>query len=163
MPRNGTDGRFAAAGLAFLLTLSGCGTAPPPEPEPVARTTAPAITVTPLSPSLEPATPEPPAREAPAEKQQAYAPQPTEPVDDNPDRLLKLTGMKVAALLGPANFVRRDGPAEVWQYRADNCVLDVFLYRQGSGLSVAHVDLRQRSGTSVPARQCFGELLASRH
>ena len=30
--------------------------------------------------------------------------------------------------LGAPEFVRRDGPAQIWQYRAENCVLDLFLY-----------------------------------
>jgi hypothetical protein len=161
MPRNGADRRLAAAGLTLLLTLSACGTAPPPAPQAPERSPESAVTVTPLAPEPAPAEPQPsfnpPAQEASA------APVPEEkPINDDPNQLLKLSGMRVAALLGPASYVRRDGPAEVWQYRADHCVLDVFLYKDGEDLSVAYVNLRKRSDTSVPARRCFANLLLSR-
>ena len=32
---------------------------------------------------------------------------------------------------GGAGLVRRDGPAEIWQYRSPECILDVFMYDAG--------------------------------
>jgi hypothetical protein len=161
------DRRIARAlsGLAFLFALAACAASPPPAatrpPPPVAVTRAPEITVERLAPSpavsapLAPPVSAPPAR--PALKQTAaLAPK---PVDDNPKQLFGLSGQRVAALLGPANFVRRDGAAEVWQYRAPECVLDVFLYRKDSTLSVAHFDLRPRRAAIQVPRRCFAGLL----
>jgi hypothetical protein len=62
----------------------------------------------------------------------------------------------LVARLGPASFVRRDGPAEVWRYRTADCFFEVFLYRDAqSGQRVAHVDARALSGRPMPADVCF--------
>ena len=82
-------------------------------------------------------------------------------MNDDPGQLNGLDGHRVADLLGPASFVRRDGPAEVWQYRLEACVLDVYLYRDAGALTVAHVDLRKRSNAALPPRRCFRDLLTS--
>lgn len=163
MPGTGADGRLAGAGLALLIVLSACGTAPAPEPT-ESRRPEPAVTVASLTPvPVSEPTPQAPPAEATDAPRQAAATTSAEPVSADPNRLLQLSGKRVAALLGPASYVRRDGPAEIWQYRADHCVLDVFLYREGTGLSVAHVDLRKRHSATVPPRRCFADLLASRH
>jgi hypothetical protein len=75
----------------------------------------------------------------------------------SPERLLGMRGTAVAGILGPAKFVRRDGNAEIWQYRNDQCVLDVFLYGPGP-LSVAHVDLRKRRRGTQEKSACYAEL-----
>lgn len=165
-PRATIERRIAKAltGLFVLFALASCGTSRPPaaiEPPPApAAARVPDIVVEPLPPSRAVAPPvmAPPA---PTPKQTA-APPPRpepEPADDNPKQLFGLSGQRVAALLGPANFVRRDGPAEIWQYRAAECVLDVFLYRRDAALSVAHVDLRQRAKSTEPPRRCFAGLI----
>jgi hypothetical protein len=76
----------------------------------------------------------------------------------SPERLLGMRGTAVAKVLGPAKFVRRDGDAEIWQYRNDQCVLDVFLYGP-SPLSVAHVDLRKRRRGTQEKSACYAELV----
>ena len=150
-----------AAALLLALSLAACGT-PPSESRPAPIAVAPAITVSALPPSDDPESldPSPP----PTDRQVASVPpEPVaRPVNDDPNQLLRLSGKKVAALLGAASYVRRDGSAEIWQYRAAQCVLDIFLFQDNGGLSVAHVDLRQRAGETMPARRCFGDLLASR-
>ena len=154
------------AAFVGVLALSACAVNPPPAaprppPPSVAVTRAPEIIVEPLPPSPVPpvptAAPAPPA--LPAPKQTAVIALKPAPVDDNPKQLFGLSGQRVAALLGPANFVRRDGAAEVWQYRAQECVLDVFLYRRDSILSVAHFDLRPRRAAAQLPRRCFAGLL----
>ena len=72
----------------------------------------------------------------------------------------KFSGMEraqVARLLGRPDFVRRDAPAEIWQYRAGGCILDLFLYEERGGMRVAHAELRGRAaggscGEAVAAR-----------
>lgn len=80
------------------------------------------------------------------------------PVNDDPDQLLGMTPDSVDTLLGAPALVRRDGDAEVWQYRSDICVLDLFFY--GSVKQVEHVDLRDRGdGSPVAVRACFARML----
>jgi len=76
----------------------------------------------------------------------------------DPAQLLGLSGDEIAAKLGKPALVRRDGDAEVWQYRRVHCVLDLFLY--GSAKQVEHVDLRDRGDANEAAVQaCFQRMM----
>lgn len=77
----------------------------------------------------------------------------------DPRVLVGLTGAEVADLLGRPGFVRRDAPAEIWQYRGGDCVLDVFLYTEPGGARVQHVELRARQLTQSTTTACFAGLL----
>ena len=83
------------------------------------------------------------------------------PVNDDPQQLMGLDRATLNEKLGEPALVRRDGDAEVWQYRADRCVLDLFLY--GADKKVEHVDLRDRgdggSGGEESVRNCFVGML----
>lgn len=81
------------------------------------------------------------------------------PVDDDPQRLVGLGPASIAERLGSPAFVRRDGPAEVWQYAADACVLDVFLYRDGNAFKVSYVTLRGRGAADLSRRACYAGML----
>jgi len=115
----------------------------------------------------EPSDPNAGTESAPAEQaapEQTLAPfngmamVPPTPVDDNPDQLLGLSGDDVTEKLGKPALIRRDGAAEVWQYRRVRCVLDLFLY--GSEQTVEHVDLRDRGdATQSAVRDCFVRML----
>jgi len=84
------------------------------------------------------------------------------PVNDDPAQLLGQSTVQVHDLLGEPRLIRRDGPAEIWQYRASNCILDVFLYDAGADRTVRHVDLRG-PGTAMPDRRaCFARMLTDR-
>jgi hypothetical protein len=86
------------------------------------------------------------------------APVPIAPVNDDPDQLLGMTSETLGEILGKPTIVRRDGGAEVWQYRSEACVLDLFLY--GGMKQVEHVDLRDRGdSTDVMVRACFVRML----
>ena len=149
--------------VLLLTVLSGCITAPKPPPvksklenQSVASKPAkapqrktPVIIVKP-KPALKPQT-------------AAVRPAPTkETVNDDPKQLYGLNYQRVTELLGSASFVRRDGPAEVWQYRAKACVLDVYLYKDAGALTVAHVDIRKRKKATEPPRRCFHKLITKR-
>ena len=88
------------------------------------------------------------------------SPEPAFVADLDPMALLGLARADVAALLGPPGLLRRDPPAEMWQYRNEACVLHLFLYAVGAdtGYEVRHVELRGRAGAPVPAR-CFAALI----
>ena len=80
------------------------------------------------------------------------------PREEDPDKLMGLEVDTIQDLLGDPALVRRDGDAEVWQYRAAACVLDLFIY--GRPKRVEHVDLRDRSGAVTDGvRSCFASML----
>lgn len=142
-------------GPALLFLLASCTAAPPPAAETDTNTverqgleTSPAPVEKPKPPAIAPSIAK--ATQPPAKGR-----------DEDPQQLFGLNGQRIAALLGPASFIRRDGPAEVWQYRAEACVLDVYLYKDPTGLTVAHVDLRKRKKATQPPKRCFAALLAS--
>jgi hypothetical protein len=80
-------------------------------------------------------------------------------INDDPNQLLGLTPDGVAGLLGAPTFVRRDGPAEIWQYQAPACILDVFLYSGRTGFQVTYVELRGRGARGPSRRECFAAML----
>lgn len=86
------------------------------------------------------------------------------PALPGPERLAGLTAPDLSALLGPPGFVRRDPPAEVWQYGTESCMLDLFLYADGAGQppKVSYFEFRGRTVTGIAPGQCYQELLAVR-
>lgn len=81
-----------------------------------------------------------------------------------PERLSGMTGTDLAALFGEPVFVRRDPPAEIWQYATDACVLDLFLYKDGpdAPFRVDHFEFRGRTVAGVVPSECYRNLLAAR-
>jgi hypothetical protein len=77
----------------------------------------------------------------------AGPPPPAEPAAMRVPELPVLTGMEPAqliALLGEPDLRRLEPPAELWQYRNADCVLDVFLYADGGGYRVLRSETRSR-------------------
>jgi hypothetical protein len=70
----------------------------------------------------------------------------------------KLAGLKpsdVLAMLGNPDLRRTEPPAELWQYRAADCVLNLFFYDEAGDYRLTHIEAWQRSlasGGSAPAR-----------
>ena len=75
-------------------------------------------------------------------------------------------GDYVATRLGAPQFRRRDGQAEIWQYRGSACTLDVFLYTDDGNLKVRYVEARGRdtntASNSKQANDCASALIDSR-
>ena len=132
--------------LGLALALSACQLNRSPAPV----TTPAEATVTPAAK---------PAVTAPAAAPQVAA---LPPVNDDPARLLGLDRDGVSALLGSPNLVRRDAPAEIWQYLGDDCVFDVVLYQRGSGYAVSYLEARDASAAVQPAQPCLNALLRAR-
>ena len=78
-----------------------------------------------------------------------------------PGELIGRESAEVAELLGRPDFTRSDGPAEVWQYRGERCVLDVFLYKNDLGRLVEHAELRRRGAGVISDRDCVADVLAA--
>jgi len=109
----------------------------------------------------------PPVAASPAapetETDPATAALPPEPViDDNPQRLMGLGPGALSTILGEPELIRREAPAEIWQYRNDNCVLDVFLYDTAGRREVTYVEARDGAAQQIEARACLNELLRAR-
>lgn len=71
-------------------------------------------------------------------------------------RLKGLNPVQVKAILGVPGFTRRDNPAEIWQYRAQGCTLDVFFYDSVSGKEVQFYSVRGQEPTSE--KLCIDDL-----
>jgi hypothetical protein len=81
-----------------------------------------------------------------------------------PQPLTGLSTTEVVGLLGEPDFRRAEPPAELWQYRSADCVLDVFFYGDAAGARVVHSETRDRSLIQAGAGRCAGprEPLAGR-
>ncbi|NKB20397.1 MAG: hypothetical protein GKS01_07860 [Alphaproteobacteria bacterium] len=76
-------------------------------------------------------------------------------IGQNKDRLLRL--------LGAPSFKRRDPPAEIWRYRDQSCLLDLYLYPpKNSGtaapMEVAFIEARTPRGPSAPVAKCLSAI-----
>jgi hypothetical protein len=81
------------------------------------------------------------------------------PVANSARALVGIGREALVARLGPANFVRSDGPAEVWRYRGPECYFEAFLYRDNLlGQRVAHVEARTLVGRPMAVETCFAQL-----
>lgn len=84
----------------------------------------------------------------------------------NPLALKGEAATAVKAALGTATLLRREPPAQVWQYRGRTCVLDLVLYpdeKEGAPLTVAHVELRPiESATKVSPKACAADVRQAR-
>ncbi len=104
---------------------------------------------------------EPPAAPERAARRDARL-TPAEPaLNDDPERLIGLDGAAVAALLGWPGFLRDEPPAQVWQYRSERCILDVFLYADGPAgpRRVVYYEIRGDGLDGTGRRRCFRALL----
>jgi len=72
--------------------------------------------------------------------------------------LIGLEPRELQDRLGEPALLRRDAPAEIWQYRSALCVLDLFLYRDGAATRVTNAELRPRDGRDLPAATCLSSL-----
>lgn len=66
----------------------------------------------------------------------------------NPSYLTKVMGKDVQDLLSAPSLVRQDRPTIVWQYRSENCVLDVYFATMNEDplfAPVVHYEMRGRN------------------
>lgn len=61
-------------------------------------------------------------------------------------------------LLGTPKLVRRDAPAEVWQYRSEVCVLDVFIYQVATGARVKYAEARTMAAEPARTDDCVNTI-----
>ena len=112
--------------------------------------------------------PSPPAAQQILEPPAAPAPEISawRTVNDDPEQLMGLASQAVNRLLGPPSLLRTETPAEVWQYRAADCVLDIFLYaeeEQPDRSRVTYYEIRAADSAPSGARACFADIIESRN
>jgi hypothetical protein len=87
----------------------------------------------------------------PAYGGQDYVERARDYVESVPETMNHLTQREVTALYGAPAMTRKDADAQVWQYRSDECVMDVYFYGSGDGRPVTYVDYRGKASVSAPA------------
>jgi hypothetical protein len=104
-------------------------------------------------------------RPAPPEQSRSalVAPRPATPAQPKrrePADLVGLGGAEINRLFGQPAMLRRDPPAEVWQFPGGRCVLLVFLYPEAAGPKVAHAEMLPRGqGEPLAPADCLDSLL----
>ena len=80
--------------------------------------------------------------------------------------LKKLGGLSekdVRHVLGEPDFRREEPPAEIWQYRSADCVLDLFLYDDSGQYRVAYAETHDRGFTRISQTSCYAGLVRDRN
>jgi hypothetical protein len=93
---------------------------------------------------------------------QAAAPSPAPPdekvaaIPPSPQlaRFRDLRATEVEALVGGPDFRRVEPPAELWQYRTADCVVDLFFYGKGDNRRVVRADGRSRDPARANDERC---------
>lgn len=79
-----------------------------------------------------------------------------------PASLVGLSAAELSATIGTPRWMRRESPAQVWQYQGATCVLDVFLYEEGGVATVVHAEARDESALPVTLAECLQRIEAER-
>lgn len=88
--------------------------------------------------------------------------QPAAPIlSGEPASFIGLGDADLSRALGAPKQVRKDAPAEIWQYSGADCVVDFYLYAGEAGLSVAYLEARNQAAEATPADRCVKSLLQS--
>ena len=101
-----------------------------------------------------------PSESDPASKASA---QPAAPIlSDDPRSFIGLGDAELSRALGQPKQVRKDDPAEIWQYSGADCVVDFYLYAaDAGGLAVAYMEARNQAAEATPADRCVRSLMQS--
>jgi CubicO group peptidase (beta-lactamase class C family) len=94
----------------------------------------------------------------PAPQPQPQTPAPTVQKKQLSTDLIGATAGELIQAFGQPALQVREGAGLKLQWRGRNCVLDTYLYLQGSVERVAHVDTRLPSGNDTDRDQCVASL-----
>lgn len=81
----------------------------------------------------------------------------------DPDEVMGLGRNAVQELLGKPGLVRREAPAEVWQYQSRGCVLDLFLYEEAAEFEVVYIEARTGHAITAATDACLGAVIDQRN
>ncbi len=85
-----------------------------------------------------------------------------------PDNLLLVMAKDVGVLLGVPEMVRVEAPTMFWQYRNEECVLDIYFHAKDESdmnAPVSHYEIRAREQGAQDYqvnRECLGDLVSQR-
>ncbi len=138
------------AAVACVLLVGACQSSTP-APAPTTRDTR---DVPPVQPALK-ARPKPEIARVAPEPERIYP---------DPDALKGISARDVIEAIGQPEFVRKDQPAEIWQYRGSACTLDVFLYQSvtGAAYKVDYIETRTQPNGPTSNRDCLVSILKER-
>ena len=80
----------------------------------------------------------------------------------SPQQMTGLFEEDVQKMFGVPDFKHYDSPAEIWQYRKEKCLLDIFLYvdkQQSNKLRIRHSEVRGRSISKISRENCLLQAL----
>ena len=80
----------------------------------------------------------------------------------SPQQMSGLFAEDVQKMFGVPDFKHYDSPAEIWQYRKKECLLDIFLYvdkQRSNNLRVRHAEVRGRSISKISQKNCILQAL----
>jgi hypothetical protein len=151
--------------VLVLPLLAGCAT-PAAEQEALAaalleNSRASLVALSPAAPSSDAAPDLTRPRRAPSPHPR---PAETGPTGSRPASAAQLLGAVPETLrrwLGEPNLRRPEGPAEIWLYTAEDCALDIILYREGGSLRVANAAARASGARSQTEAACLHQLSAA--
>ncbi len=89
-------------------------------------------------------------------------PEPEPDIDNDPARLIGMAPPDIVTFLGAPELIRRETPANIWQYRAEGCVLDLVLYPEEGTDRVTYVEARENGLDIMPAKVCLNRVLRKR-
>ncbi len=84
-------------------------------------------------------------------------------LSSDPKRFIGAKPDFLLAELGKPFALRKEAPAQVWQYRAEECVIDIFLYEQADGPAVVYLEARDLKAAPAETGVCLGNLLNIAH
>ena len=93
----------------------------------------------------------------------AAASSPVATVALDPHWPLERTGEEIRQVLGSPQFVRDDALAQLWRYRTENCILNLFLFPDAERVRATHAMYLQPSLEPLPDRgarnRCLSDLV----
>jgi hypothetical protein len=92
----------------------------------------------------------------------APTPTPAEPALPPPEALIGVDRDTIADRLGKPVFLMRAQTSEIWQYRAQGCVLDVYLYEEAGVMRVAYIEARDLAGAELAPGDCMRAVYEAR-
>ena len=164
-------GRRLATLLLATALLAAC--ADKPEPPPPTTRPEPAVEAPPPQPPKVPVPKRKPAAPSLTPNATIGAPEPLHPepapsqTDASPPPPITLDGLEAADVekrLGPPQVQAESPPAVVWRYAADDCAVDVYLYKdlQSGALRALFVDVKGDDRSDQRREVCL-QRLAERH
>ena len=80
-------------------------------------------------------------------------------VENDPRRFIGAKPDFLLEELGRPSSLRKEAPAEVWQYRSEHCVLDIVLYDEADGPAVVYLEARDLYAEPAETAPCLSRLL----